>query len=644
MIEKMKYINLMGPSTAFDRITERILSRYEIQLEYTMKELSDGGRLVPFAEANPYPAMLRKAEPLLKLTGLSVEDGAADITYEDAARVIDAAAAYYENVSEERNKMLARQEGLRDAVQRLAPFIQLDFRVEDFSRFRFIQYRFGRMPVSSFMQFEAFLYRDAEILFVQGKDDGDYLWGVYFVPESLVDKVDSMFASLRFERIMLPTEIDGEPLRGDIAAVHEGLQKQLASLSENLETHALSLMAEADRSAEIPFTRLELASACYKLQSLSRCFDIRRYAARTENDFFILVGWMSAKQAALLETDLSGDSEAVLIVEDQNASILSRPPTKLRNPWFTRPFEFFVRMYGLPSYDELDPTPFVALTYTILFGVMFADVGQGALVSLLGLVLWKTKKLALGSIMGVIGLSSMLFGVLFGSVFGNEETIPALWMHPAESANITNTLIYAIVFGVVLILISMSFHIANAARKRKLLQAVFSPSGVAGLVFYVAVLASVALVFLGYGMIAGWLIALFLVLPLLLMMLREPILNAMQRKRKLIHGGVALFLFEAVIEMFEVLLGYFSNTVSFMRVGAFVLAHASIMGVVWMMSRSASGSHNIVVIILGNLLVIGLEGLIAGIQVLRLQFYEMFSRFYEGGGRAFTPFQGITRD
>ena len=640
MIEKMKYINLMGPVSDLDRVTEQYLSRYEIQLEHTVKELTNEKGLQPFTDPNLYALLLRQAEAFVKMTGLDpagVKGG--DMTREDAIRVTEAAAAYFAGLSGELNRMTARRATLCDAADRLFPFLPVGFRLEQLREFDFVQYQFGRMPISSFKQFEAFLYDDAEILFEKGRNDGEYLWGVYFVPESLRDKVGSMFSSLHFERIDLPLELDGEPLTGDAEDVYDDLLSEGKRLDEQIAAYEINMMAEADRRPDVPFTRGDIAEAYVKLKSLSASYDTRKYAARTENDFFIFVGWMTSKDAARLEKDTEKDAAAVLLIEDYNESILSRPPTKLRNPWFIRPFEFFVRLYGLPSHDELDPTPFVALTYTILFGIMFADMGQGLLVSLLGFFLWKKKSFALGKIMCVIGMSSMGFGALFGSVFGNEELIPALWMHPAAGPdNINNTLIYAIGFGVLLILVSMSFHIANAVRKKRLLSAMLEPSGIAGAVFYITALSCVVLAMTGRGLLAGWLIGVFIVLPLLAMMFRQPILNLLHRKKQLIHGGAGLFLFESVIEMFEVLLSYFSNTVSFMRVGAFALSHASIMGVVWMLSRAANGTHNYVVIILGNLLVIALEGLIAGIQVLRLQFYEMFSRFYEGSGRAFTPF------
>lgn len=101
-----------------------------------------------------------------------------------------------------------------------------------------------------------------------------------------------------------------------------------------------------------------------------------------------------------------------------------------------------------------------------------------------------------------------------------------------------------------------------------------------------------------------------------------------------------MFAITAFFELFDVLLTYFSNTISFVRMGAFAVSHAAMMEVVLMLAGAANGgSPNWIVIVLGNVFVCGMEGLIVAIQVLRLEYYEMFSRFYKGDGREFKPFQ-----
>ena len=120
--------------------------------------------------------------------------------------------------------------------------------------------------------------------------------------------------------------------------------------------------------------------------------------------------------------------------------------------------------------------------------------------------------------------------------------------------------------------------------------------------------------------------------------IREPITRAIQKRADKMETGKAMFIVQGFFEMFETLLSYFSNTISFIRIGAFAVSHAAIMEVVLQLAGAESGNPNWIGVIFGNLFVCGFEGLIVGIQVLRLEYYEMFSRFYKGSGHAFDPY------
>ena len=107
-----------------------------------------------------------------------------------------------------------------------------------------------------------------------------------------------------------------------------------------------------------------------------------------------------------------------------------------------------------------------------------------------------------------------------------------------------------------------------------------------------------------------------------------------KHEKNIFGGSIFLFIFESIIETFEIILNYFTNVLSFVRVGAFALSHAGMMNVVMLLAKRENG-YDWLVIVLGNLLVIILEGLIVGIQALRLEFYEMFGRFFRGGGKEY---------
>ena len=166
----------------------------------------------------------------------------------------------------------------------------------------------------------------------------------------------------------------------------------------------------------------------------------------------------------------------------------------------------------------------------------------------------------------------------------------------------------------------------------------FSNNGLAGLVFYLAVLfAAVAPMGLGLNVLTPVYIIPFLVVPLLLMFAKEPLGKLLRGEKELFPEGVGGFVVENFFEMFEVLLSFVTNTMSFLRVGAFVLVHAGMMVVVFTLSGMVGGAGSIAVIIAGNIFVAAMEGLIVGIQVLRLEFYEIFSRFFDGKGQPFLP-------
>jgi V/A-type H+-transporting ATPase subunit I len=316
---------------------------------------------------------------------------------------------------------------------------------------------------------------------------------------------------------------------------------------------------------------------------------------------------------------------------------MAKPPTKLKNPWFLKPFELYVEMYGLPAYHEMDPTLFVALTYTLMFGIMFGDVGQGAVLLAGGALLYQFKKMRLAGIVAVAGVWSVIFGFLYGSFFGFEDIIPALWRKP--NGDIMTTLMVAIGFGAALILIAMVLNIVNALRAKEYGRLLFDQSGVAGLICYGSVLICAALFLTGHGLPAAALIGAAVGIPLVAILLKEPLSHLLEKKKVFPEGSKVMFFVEALVEGFDVVLSYATNTISFVRVGAFALSHAGMMGVVMTLAGLEQGNPNWAIIVLGNALVAGLEGLIVGIQVLRLEYYEMFSRFYSGTGKPFTSFR-----
>lgn len=329
------------------------------------------------------------------------------------------------------------------------------------------------------------------------------------------------------------------------------------------------------------------------------------------------------------------------------------PPTVLKNNWFAKPFELFVEMYGLPHYGEFDPTLFLSLTYSLLFGIMFGDLGQGFLLLLIGTYLFKKTGGALWAIVQRISLSSMFFGLIFGSVFGYEHLLDplfhALGFHEKPIEVMSNAftmplLLSAVALGAVLILSSIIINTVLKFKHKHYGEAFFSQNGLAGIIFYGSIILGVALEFgLGIKVVNPLTLGLFIVTPLLLILLHIPLGKLIEKMHYHPHEGWGGFLVESIFELLEVVLSFMTNTMSFLRVGGFVLSHAGMMLVV-MTLRDMTGNAGFIVVILGNLFVMALEGLIVGIQTLRLEYYEMFSRYFEGGGKKYIPTTLINND
>lgn len=638
MIVKMKFINISGPRNDIDRVTDLYLSRYEIQLESALSELKTVDNLRPFVEINPYRDALAKAVQFVGYLP-NGEDVTPDTSLglDDMFEVVRKANEDYQDLQEKKEKLQKKIEELRAKQLVIAPFRPLECDLHKVLHYRYIAYRFGRIAVEFYHKMQKYLMDDLNAIFVEGERDESFVYGAYFVSPADIQKADAVFRSLHFERIELKDEFEGTP-----AYAYQALEREIARI--NLEIDDIDKQAGEMLSGRAP----QLIAAKNRLEELSSNFDVRKLAARMEDnkeDYYILCGWMAQEDVEKFLEEVKDDDKVFVVVEDDHDAYFGEPPTKLDNPKVFKPFEMFVQMYGLPAHNEMDPTVFVGLTYSFIFGVMFGDVGQGLLLLIGGALIYHFKKAPLAGIIATAGVFSTLFGFLFGSIFGFEDVLPALWIRPIDHmttlpflGKLNTVFIVAVAFGMLLIIVAMVLHIINALKSRDVENAWFDPNGAAGLVFYISVVVCIVLFMSGKPLPGGIVLAVMFGVPLLLILFREPITRTIQKRADKMETGKAMFLVQGFFEMFETLLSYFSNTISFIRIGAFAVSHAAIMEVVLQLAGAQSGHPNWIGVILGNLFVCGFEGLIVGIQVLRLEYYEMFSRFYKGSGHAFDPY------
>lgn len=631
MIEKMRFISITGPKAEFDRVVSAYLNKYEIHLENALSELSSVQDLKPFVEPNPYKEIYSKAIELAERFDKKEPSQAQNMTLSEASTIILSASRELEDLTSQKKKLGLEREHLNELQKKIEPFRHLDYEIDKILAFKFIKYRFGRISHEYYTKFSKFVYESLTTLFIECGNDPDYVWGVYFVPLGEAEKTDAIFSSLHFESISLTTEYEGTPDQAYNAIVKklEENQEKINAINEEMKNR---LSSRSDK----------ILSAYEIICVYSNNFDVRKMAACTtvskRNAFyFILCGWIPEDSVKDLLHDIDKDKDVFCMLEKDITSVTSKPPTKLKNLKIFQPFEMFIKMYGLPAYNEIDPTFFVAITYSIIFGIMFGDVGQGLCLAIGGGLLYHFKKMPLAAIVATAGIFSTIMGFMYGSIFGFEDVLPHIWLNPME--NVMTVLLTAVAFGSVLIIIAMIINIINGIKAKDVEKIFFDTNGAAGLVFYLVVLVCVVLVATGHALPAGIVLAIFLGIPLIMIFLREPLTHLVEKKSEILPEQKAMFFLESFFELFEIILSYLTNSISFLRVGAFAISHAAMMGVVMLFAGAHSGDPNILVVILGNIFVAGMEGLIVGIQVLRLEYYEMFSRFYKGTGKGFKPYK-----
>ncbi len=640
-IAKMRLVNIISSKQHLEEVLLRFSKLDNFHPEVASKIIEKVQSLTSMNEDSPYEDVLHDLEEAATQLGmtLSVEKSCddIDINLEEVKEYVKSINEKSEQFASFISELKIVQKEDKEALETLDHIESSDFNFDDLFSCRYIKVRFGRLPIGSKGLLEK--HNDEGFVFISFKEDKAYSWCAYLTTTEKEALVDNIFSALHFERIKIPEFIHGTP--DDAKKI---MQEELVKDAEHIahiEKHQQEFVAENAKQINHYYNIIK---------HLNETYDARKYVVGL-GDSFEIRGFAQGKDIPEIKAAFA-DIEGVR-VEDHDAYEDKRlnPPTQLKNNWFVRPFEMFVEMYGLPMYGQVDPTPFVAITYTLLFGIMFGDLGQGILLSFVGLFAAKKMGMRLGDIGVRIGLSSAIFGLIYGSFFGDEEILTpffteVLGLHekPIETLdpNFTMTLLIStVVLGAVLILMSITINTIINFKNKKIGEALFSQNGLAGIVFYGGVLAGIGLQMgLGISVFNTAYILGLIVLPLVLIFLKEPLSHRLEGK-DMFPNGFGGFFVESIFETLEVCLTFVANTMSFLRIGGFVLSHAGMMLVVYVLAGMVGPAFVPVVLIFGNLFVMCLEGMIVGIQVLRLEFYEMFSRYYEGGGIEFRPLSAL---
>ncbi|MBQ8509782.1 MAG: hypothetical protein IJ493_07745 [Clostridia bacterium] len=632
-VVKLKLIHVDGNSDNYEQTLLRCVAEPGFHMD-DAADITGASGSVTRTEVNPFTPVLARLNALRVSAGISPERSGmlpAD------SRILDDEESWKSYLAETESAIDLWQSGLSRITDEKS---ELETRLHDDERILgqlnhirstganldqlfacdFFRFRFGRMPRESYDNLSAYTSDIDDMFFFASSVEGREVWGLYFTPRTKAQRIDALFASLNFEHVRISERAHGTPAEAIVQLEQE--MKLTAQRSSELDAELKAFTADLTP---------KLLNAQRTIARLDRIFELQKKVIRTETGF-TLAGWIEASRADRFVTELEKAPGVTCKLE--RARQLDNgvvPPTKLKNPAIFGGFEDFVRMYGLPSYNEIDPTPIVAITYFLFFGLMFGDLGQGAVIILVGALMWFLKKLSLGKVLMCVGVSSMIFGVFYGSVFGMEELIHGF--KPNE--NINTVLFGAVGIGIVMIVAVIIVNIINGIRQKNTEKIFFSHNGLPGLIMYIGAVILV-LSMLGFVKTSLPMLPLILLIAvcLLIIFLREPLTKLVAHRKDFIPESKLDFILENFFELFEVVLSFLTNTISFIRIGAFALSHVGMMSVVFLLAETATG-YNPVILVIGNLFVIGFEGMIVCIQVLRLEFYELFGRFFEGDGRPF---------
>ena len=618
-VEKMKLLSITGKDTDLEKFLAKNIINLDIQIEDAKKVYKKGWKLEYFSYDYTVKEYIKKCEKVLDELQIEKDDDYWNYNIINSVSEIKEKIDNINNQYTEYINKIVDLEKENELMQKnydiIKNLVSVDSKIENLYNLKYMKFRYGTVPTKNLEEINRKI-DNTDAIYFELKREEEYTWILYLTTEEFLGKVDSFFNVQDFERIWLPKEASGTP------------EEFINQIEKNIKENLTKIDKEKEELRNLRIDAREILIGAYKQLLLYENVNIlKKYIVHDQNGTFYIVLWVSKDNAENIKSILSNYKNVDYDIFDDDEDI--QAPTKLKNIKIFRPFETLIKMYGVPNSKEIDPTGLVAITAFIMFGFMFGDVGHGLVIFILGLILAK-RKASLGPVLAIGGISSIIFGVLYGSVFGKEDIIKPILISPMD--NIQTMLISGIAVGSIFILIAMIFNIINGIKNKDLQKCLFDKNGISGFLLYGLILADVAVYFLkGQMLIPINVIVIVSIILILLILFGDTISSKLEKKKEQAKTPMV----EKIFEIIEMTLSFASNTISFLRLAAFAINHVGLCMAVYLLADMSSGVGNIAIAIIGNIVVIALEGLIVGIQVLRLEYYELFSRFYEGNGREF---------
>jgi len=664
----MRLLTAMARDADSEAVAKELLSLGALELVSTRELSGDWGaklaKVEPAANLARLGELRKRVEGFMSMAAPPIARPRLDGSVPEAPTDLEAVDKRLDGIAAEVNGLRERQKDIQDEILKLdeirrqiEAFGDLKAGAAASSSYSFLAIRAGFLPAERVGELHAALEGIPSVALPSAGQDArpaDGATGIVMVSlKRDAQRVDPVLERLGWQDARLPE------------SAAEGGGAALRTIDEKIG--ALRARQKACSAELGEFFRSSgdgLAELWSALRAEELVAKVRSSFSRTERTV-LFSGWIPEEKTGAVEAGIRRAAVGGCSVEwseprrGEAASL--EVPVQMKNPAFLKPFEGLVRNYAVPEYGSVDPTPFVAVAYLCMFGLMFGDAGHGLVVALaggIGLALAKKagRPEGLYRIMVYCGAAAIVAGVLFGSYFG-VRLFPALWFdyhgivngHEGVGAvrSVYDILGITIRFGMVVLGVGFAINWVNLFRRRQWFTLLMDKAGLLGGWIYGAG-AWAAFYYVGHDyreLPPGNVLALVLGLPTLALAIKAPLefmLHGRREGKRFKPGMIMDFLMEWIVEILEIYSGYLANTLSFMRVAGLGIAHVSLMTAFFQIARmiTPEGPFSppaVAVLALGNALVIALEGLSAGIQSLRLNYYEFFSKYFNGTGKAYRP-------
>ena len=636
-VMKMVSLTMIGPDSEMEPVARQMVLTGGFQplpLDLLVNDRNLRSKVTTETE-NPYDELLAKVTTVWKIAGEMIPDPSPvtitkEFTLTAARRKVEQTSKRLE-VWQKRRVALSEGEDLLTATKLFVEALKgTEFGPEELASGTFLIPFFGRLSNENYQRLtessEESPIATNELTVINGNT-----WVIVLTVKGYEESTRKLLEAVYFKEFSLK----------DIASQLKGADP-LTLVNKRIANHQRAIKGLAKAAKDmLREQRSEYELLYSQLYTMQRVYDVCKGRGEVSG-MFVLSGWIPADTLAGIRKTVEEEAPMTTVMVEETKDISYsgiRIPTLLQNNPVFRAFQDIVSMYSLPSYGEIDPSPIVAISFILFFGFMFGDIGHGLMIFLGAMFMVKRgmMKRSFGQVIKSAAVSSMVFGVLYGSVFGMEDIIPALWLSPMHDTN--KLLVIAICLGVFMISLGLVLNMIKQYRARDFGRLLFDGQGMAGLMLYWTMAALAAIYMTGTKIpeIAADIMWAGIGVLMLLMIFRDILARYLLHQKG--EGE------SAVLNIFEImhhLMSFVSNTASFVRLAAFALNHVGLSMAVIMLSEMV---HSLpggivmkgIILVIGNVVIVCLEGLIVFIQTLRLEYYEFFGKFYKGGGSEFKP-------